>query len=85
MTKLSEFYKILAAKVTDELVVTNLTSADYHWRALTEPRDGNIYDIYMSGATAVALGMARCLPHRRVICLDGDGSILMGLSILLAV
>ena len=37
MTKLREFYEILAKKVTDELVVTNLTSADYHWRALTEP------------------------------------------------
>jgi thiamine pyrophosphate-dependent acetolactate synthase large subunit-like protein len=85
MTKLSEFYKILAAKVTDELVVTNLTSANFQWRALTEPRDANIYDVYMSGATSVALAMAKCLPHRGVISLDGDGSILMGLSILLAV
>ena len=85
MTTCHELFKILAAKVTDELVVTNLGRVRHDWQRLTEPRDGNLYEIYMAGATSVALGMAVSLPHRRIIALDGDGSILMDLAILLAV
>ncbi len=85
MTTCHELFKILAAKVTDELVVTNLGRVRHDWQRLTEPRDGNLYEIYMAGATSVALGMAVSLPHRRVIALDGDGAILMDLGILLAV
>lgn len=31
----------------------------------------------MGHAASIALGLARSQPHRRVICLDGDGSVLM--------
>lgn len=85
MTTCYEMLKILADKVTDELVVTSIGRVRLDWGRLTEPRDGNLYEIYMAGATSVALGMAVALPHRRVIALDGDGSILMDLGILLAV
>jgi len=85
MTTCYEMLKILADKVTDELVVTSIGRVRLDWERLTEPRDGNLYEIYMAGATSVALGMAVALPHRRVIALDGDGSILMDLGILLAV
>lgn len=85
MTTCYELLKILASKVTDELVVTSIGRVRLDWQRLTEPRDGNLYEIYMAGATSVALGMAVSLPHRRVIALDGDGSILMDLAILLAV
>jgi thiamine pyrophosphate-dependent acetolactate synthase large subunit-like protein len=77
--------KILAEKVTDELVVTSIGRVRLDWERLTEPRDGNLYEIYMGGATSVALGIAVSLPHRKVIALDGDGGILMDLGILLAV
>ena len=85
MTTCYELFKILAAKVTDELVVTSIGRVRLDWERLTEPRDGNLYEIYMAGATSVALGMAVSLPRRRVIALDGDGAILMDLGILLAV
>ncbi|MFC1869204.1 thiamine pyrophosphate-dependent enzyme [Thermodesulfobacteriota bacterium] len=41
-----------------------------------------MYQVYMAGATSIALGLALALPHRRVISLDSDGSLLMGLSVL---
>ena len=76
-----DYLKIIAPKVTDELVVCNIAGISMEWRDLKH-RDGNLYQVYMSGSTAVALGLALGLPHRRVISLDGDGSILMGLSLL---
>ena len=45
-------------------------------------RDGNLYNMWMAGSTNVALGLALALPHRRVISLDTDGSMLMDLTIL---
>ena len=85
MTTCYDMLKILADRITDELVVTSIGRVRLDWGRLTEPRDGNLYEIYMAGATSVALGMAVSLPHRRVIALDGDGAILMDLGILLAV
>ena len=85
MTTCYEMLKVLADKVTDELVVTSIGRVRLDWGRLSEPRDGNLYEIYMGGATSVGLGMAVSLPHRQVIALDGDGGILMDLGILLAV
>jgi len=45
-------------------------------------QDGNLYQGYMGGTTAIALGLALSLPRRRVVSLDGDGSMLMDLTIL---
>ena len=79
-----EFLKLLAPKITDELIITNLAGVSREWYHLND-RDGNLYRVYMGGATAIAFGLATALPHRRVICLDGDGSLLMGLTVLPAV
>ena len=76
-----EFYQLLAPRITDELIVTSIGGVDGEWYD-TKDRDGNLYHITMSVATSVALGLALALPHRRVISLDGDGSILMGLPVL---
>ncbi len=76
-----DYLKILEPKITDELVVCNIAGISMEWRDLKH-RDGNLYQVYMSGSSAVALGLALCLPHRRVISLDGDGIMLMGLSLL---
>ncbi len=85
MTKCSEYLGVLAPRVTDELVITSIGRVNIEWRRLTEPREGNFYGVYMSGCTAMATGLAMALPHRRVIAIDGDGSILMNLSIFLAI
>ncbi len=79
-----ELLQLLAPKITDELITLNVAGVRREWCSI-KLRDGNWHHIYMSGATAFALGLAAALPHRRVISLDGDGSMLMGLSILPAI
>lgn len=81
MLSRAEYYKLLASKITDELIICTIAGEARDWGIVKE-RDGNLYQVYMSGTTSVALGVALALPHRRVIALDGDGSILMGLTVL---
>ena len=84
MTTSYEYLQALASRVTDELVITWGPLVSNEWYELKDS-EGTLYDVYMSGATSFALGMALGLPHRRVVCLDGDGSMLMDLSILPAI
>lgn len=79
-----EYLQLLATKITDELVVTNVAGVAKEWDHVKH-RDGNLLQVYMAGATPLALGIALSLPHRRVVSLDGDGSLLMGLAILPAI
>jgi len=81
MVNRAECIKLLASKITDELVISSIAGVAKDL-GLTKDREGNLYQVYMSGTTPVALGVALALPHRRVIALDGDGSILMGLTVL---
>ncbi len=71
----------LAKRLTDELVVTNLGGVARELFHIKD-RDGNLYRPYMGHPTPLALGLALALPHRRVIAIDGDGSLLLGLSVL---
>jgi sulfopyruvate decarboxylase subunit beta len=74
--------KRLAPLVSDDtLVVCNLQDTTYEWQHL-RPSDGNLLRQGLANVTPVALGLALALPHRRVISLDGDGSLLLGLGIL---
>ena len=81
MVKRAEYVQLLVSEVTDELIISSIAGESKDLGLIKE-RDGNLYQIYMSGTTPVALGLALALPNRRVIALDGDGSILMGLTIL---
>jgi len=76
-----DYLKLLAPKITDELVLTCVGGVGKDWEGL-RPHEGNLHQTYMAGTSALALGIAVALPHRRVISLDTDGSILMGLGIL---
>ena len=76
-----DYLQLLAEKITDELITCNVAGATREW-ANVKNRDGNMYMVWMSGPTPMALGLALALPNRRVISLDGDGSMLMGLSVL---
>jgi thiamine pyrophosphate-dependent acetolactate synthase large subunit-like protein len=71
----------LAKVVTDELVITNVARTGFEWHALA-PREGNLYTMAMGLVTPVAFGLALSLPGRRVIALDGDGSLLLNLGAL---
>lgn len=61
-----------------DLVVTNLGGVRTEWHAL-RPSDAN-YSVFTLGlCSSVGLGLALALPHRRVIVLDSDGSLLLNL------
>ena len=81
MVDFYEYLKILASKITDELVISNMAGVSREW-CHAHDRGGNLYQVYMAGPTPVAMGIALALPHRRVIALDSDGSMLMGLTVL---
>src|SRR5262245_57609456 len=71
----------LAPMLTDELVVTNVARTGFETK-MAMPREGNLYTMGMGLVTPVVLGLALALPHRGVIALDGDGSILLNLGTL---
>jgi thiamine pyrophosphate-dependent acetolactate synthase large subunit-like protein len=68
----------LAADVGDALVVSSAGATTVEWNAL-RPSDGNFRVRTLGLCSSIALGMALGLPHRRIIALDGDGSLLMNL------
>ena len=70
--------KLIAAEAKDALVVSSAGAATLEWNAL-RPSDGNFRVRTLGLCSSIALGMALGLPHRRVIALDGDGSLLMNL------
>jgi sulfopyruvate decarboxylase subunit beta len=70
--------KIIAAEAPDGLVVTSAGAMSLEWQAL-RPSDGNFRVRTLGLCSSIALGMALGLPHRQVIALDGDGSLLMNL------
>jgi thiamine pyrophosphate-dependent acetolactate synthase large subunit-like protein len=74
----------LAPMITDQLVVTNVARTGFEWRMASQ-REGNLYTMGMGLVTPVVLGLALSLPHRGVIALDGDGSILLNLGALATV
>jgi sulfopyruvate decarboxylase TPP-binding subunit len=80
-TRRFAFLQALAARVTDELVVTNLANTATEWFSL-RPSDANLYAVGMGMVTPYALGLSLALPDEDVIALDGDGGILFDPSLL---
>lgn len=77
--------KALSGMVPDEtLVVVTLGVTTDEWHDIA-PREGNMYLPVMGAITPVGLGLALALPHRRVLVLDSDGSLLLSLGILTTV
>jgi sulfopyruvate decarboxylase subunit beta len=70
--------KIVAAEAKDALVVSSAGAMTLEWNAL-RPGDGNFRVRTLGLCSSIALGMALGLPHRKIIALDGDGSLLMNL------
>lgn len=76
-----EYLSCLAGELADELIVTN-TGITQHELSHLADRDANLYAPGMGLVCQVALGIALALPNRRVVALDGDGSLLLNLGIL---
>jgi len=79
-TSRHEYMKALAARLSDEIVVTNLANTATEWYA-TRPSDANLYAVGMGMVTPYGLGLALALPSRGVVALDGDGGIFFDLSV----
>jgi sulfopyruvate decarboxylase subunit beta len=76
-----EAVQTIAHRLTNELVVVSVGYTNLELHSVKD-RKLNLYAIQMSLATPVAFGLAKAIPSRKVISLDGDGSLLMGLGIL---
>ncbi len=74
--------RLLADRLTDEVVVSNLGSATLDLQTVAD-RPLNCYTFGSMGqCSAMGLGIALSRPDVRVITLDGDGSLLMNLGLL---
>jgi sulfopyruvate decarboxylase subunit beta len=75
-----EALKLLAASIAeDTIVVGNVGPISREWNAL-RPSEANLLQVNLGLCAAVGLGLARALPHRKIVLLDGDGNLLMNLS-----
>ena len=84
MMKRDECFRVLARHVTDEVVVSTYSSA-VDWLNLGE-RTLNYFSVGAMGLNSShALGLALGRPNKRIICLQGDGSLLMNLGCLVTI
>ena len=82
--KPEDVLRLIAAAREDAIVVPTMTTAPA-WRVIA-PRDLSVTCVgFMGGASSLGLGMALARPDRRVLVLDGDGSLLMQLGSLATV
>lgn len=79
-----EAIEIVAQERTNELVVTSVGETSRELYSVGH-KDTNLYHVQMSYSTPMGLGLALAIPNRKVVVLDGDGSILMGLGVLATV
>lgn len=76
----------LAAKIPDDCLVmsTYIGAVSFEWAQLTDEHPRSAHLGQMGDVIGMAVGLALALPHRRIVCLDGDGSVLMELGQLVA-
>ncbi len=76
--------EVLKTHITDEIVISAYSTA-HDWLAIND-RPLNYFSFGAMGlASSHALGMALAHPDRRVVVLDGDGSLLMNLGSLVTI
>ncbi len=77
-----ELLQRLAARIpADALVMsTYIGAVSFEWATITEEHPQTAQLGQMGDVVGMAVGLALALPHRKVICLDGDGSVLMELG-----
>ena len=72
--------------VRGDAVVVGTMTPNRYWEAVTEKPDLDL-PIFgaMGKASSVALGIALAQPDKKVLCLDGDGGLLMNLGTLVTI
>src|SRR6266704_5724349 len=79
MLKPEDVLQAIAAARGDAIVIPTMTTSPA-WRTLA-PNDLSVGCVgFMGGASCLGLGLALARPDRRVLVLDGDGSLLMQLG-----
>jgi len=73
-----ECLDLIAPLMTDQLVLTSQSGQRIEWFHIPK-HEGNLLVGMMGCATGVGMGLALALPHRRVIVLESDGSVLLSL------
>jgi len=72
--------RVLAARRTDEVVITTMT-ATLQWPLVSShPLDFDFLAFGMGHASDFGLGLALARPERKVVVLKGDGGLLMSLG-----
>ncbi|MFN8035132.1 MAG: thiamine pyrophosphate-dependent enzyme [Acidimicrobiia bacterium] len=77
-----ELLELLAGRVPEDALVmaTYIGAVSFEWGAITHEHPRSAHMGQMGDVLGLAVGLALALPHRRVVCLDGDGSVLMELG-----
>ena len=84
LMKPEEVLNLIHAQRGNAICVPTMTTAP-HWRTIA-PDDLSVGCVgFMGGASSLGLGLALAQPDRRVLVLDGDGSLLMQLGSLATV
>ena len=81
-----EWLSRLAQKIPDDALVmsTMIGAVAFEWGAITKEHPRTCMLGLMGDVIGMAIGLALALPHRKVICLDADGSVLLELGQLIA-
>ena len=78
----------LAPMLDEQDLLVTIPSARRHFREITrsiigaEPAHNTFAPVVLGSISSTALGLALAMPHRRIVALDTDGSILMNSGIL---
>jgi thiamine pyrophosphate-dependent acetolactate synthase large subunit-like protein len=74
----NDCFEFLVPSITDQLVVGSLSGQRVEWGHLSR-HPGNLLVASMGAALGIGIGLALVLPHRKVIVLESDGSLLLSL------
>lgn len=84
----SDAVKLLDSKRSDAVFVATMNANNVHFGLPSQTTNEKL-DFPLSGAmgkaSSVALGLALAQPDRKVLCLDGDGSLLMNLGAIVTI
>ena len=77
--------RLLVDRLTDEVVVSNLGQATTDLQLVSD-RPLNYYTFGSMGqCSSIGMGIALARPDTKVVCLDGDGSLIMNMGMLCTV
>lgn len=84
MMQRSESLKVIYEKRRDDIVLATMSAIKDWSKVSSSPLDFYVAEA-MSYASSLGLGLALSQPNRKVIVLDGDGSLLMNLGTLVTI